>query len=437
MPPKTSKSGKHFSVLCTFIKDKCNDIKVDHASVDDTSDAMNDRFSRDGEKLSESEKTALIVMAMLIPMIDALIFSKRDETLVLHETKINRLQAGKKNNEYATNTLSQFTRKENVRLSGVEEPRDDSEENFIDIVSTIGQAMDVQIDANSLIDAHRLGGKVCRKLYLELFIYHLKIATIDSDTDMFREIENVIVNKNLQVCMLGDFNANTKTANEYVNIDNHILNACNITNDDQDLINKLHILEECNVSPLRFSQDNYKIDRYGKRWCRDRAAEFTDHLDSNRIDELLDVLRSIDLQNTDIVTINNIVENCNSIIKDAAEHADMFVNCYSNAQTKCNKRYSHCKKYFNSECYVKRKEYRRSSIAGQTNIIKVRSVVNHQNMVCKSKEYKKVLQKQFCERKKLYCAFVDFQKAFDSVNRVLLWQKLLRNGIDGKMLIVV
>lgn len=162
MPPKTSKSGKHFSVLCTFIKDKCNDIKVDHASVDDTSDAMNDRFSRDGEKLSESEKTALIVMAMLIPMIDALIFSKRDETLVLHETKINRLQAGKKNNEYATNTLSQFTRKENVRLSGVEEPRDDSEENFIDIVSTIGQAMDVQIDANSLIDAHRLGGKVCR-----------------------------------------------------------------------------------------------------------------------------------------------------------------------------------------------------------------------------------------------------------------------------------
>ena len=31
----------------------------------------------------------------------------------------------------------------------------------------------------------------------------------------------------------------------------------------------------------------------------------------------------------------------------------------------------------------------------------------------------------------MYCEFVDFRKAFDSVNRILLWQKLLRNGIDG------
>ncbi|CAG2249785.1 unnamed protein product [Mytilus edulis] len=36
-------------------------------------------------------------------------------------------------------------------------------------------------------------------------------------------------------------------------------------NDDQNLINKLHILEECNVSPVRYSKDNGKIDHYGKR----------------------------------------------------------------------------------------------------------------------------------------------------------------------------
>ncbi|CAC5377267.1 unnamed protein product [Mytilus coruscus] len=203
--------------------------------------------------------------------------------------------------------------------------------------------------------------------------------------------------------MLGDFNAHIKTASEYVNIDNHILNACNITNDDQVLINKLHILEECNVSSVRFSQDNCKIDRYGEshvkpKWCRDRTAIFTDLLDANRIDELLDVLRSVDTQNTDIVTIDNRVENCNSIIKDTAEHADMFVKCNSNAQKKCNKRYTHCKKYFNSECYVKRKAYRRS----KKYHYRVRSVVNHQNMVCKSKEYKKILQKQFCEYQKAF-----------------------------------
>ena len=40
-------------------------------------------------------------------------------------------------------------------------------------------------------------------------------------------------------------------------------------------------------------------------------------------------------------------------------------------------------------------------------------------------------------RQKLYCAFIDYRKAFDLVNRVLLWQKLLRTGIDGKILTVI
>ena len=35
--------------------------------------------------------------------------------------------------------------------------------------------------------------------------------------------------------------------------------------------------------------------------------------------------------------------------------------------------------------------------------------------------------------KKLYCAFIDYKKAFDSVNRIYLWQKLLSLNADGKM----
>ena len=34
--------------------------------------------------------------------------------------------------------------------------------------------------------------------------------------------------------------------------------------------------------------------------------------------------------------------------------------------------------------------------------------------------------------KKLYCAFVDYRKAFDSVNRTAMWHKLLSYNIDGK-----
>ena len=35
------------------------------------------------------------------------------------------------------------------------------------------------------------------------------------------------------------------------------------------------------------------------------------------------------------------------------------------------------------------------------------------------------------KRKRLYCSFIDFSKAFDSVWRVGLWTKLLKNGING------
>ena len=39
--------------------------------------------------------------------------------------------------------------------------------------------------------------------------------------------------------------------------------------------------------------------------------------------------------------------------------------------------------------------------------------------------------------KQLYCAFVDYSKAFDFVNRSYLWQKVLESNINGKILNVI
>jgi hypothetical protein len=42
------------------------------------------------------------------------------------------------------------------------------------------------------------------------------------------------------------------------------------------------------------------------------------------------------------------------------------------------------------------------------------------------------VQKQFSLNRKLYVAFIDFEKCFDSINRNLLWPVLLKNKIKGK-----
>ena len=38
---------------------------------------------------------------------------------------------------------------------------------------------------------------------------------------------------------------------------------------------------------------------------------------------------------------------------------------------------------------------------------------------------------------RIYCAFVDYSKAFDLIERSSLWIKLLNNGINGKILDVI
>ena len=40
-------------------------------------------------------------------------------------------------------------------------------------------------------------------------------------------------------------------------------------------------------------------------------------------------------------------------------------------------------------------------------------------------------------KKKIYCTFIDFSKAFDSVWRIGLWGKLIQNGINGKYFQVI
>ena len=48
-----------------------------------------------------------------------------------------------------------------------------------------------------------------------------------------------------------------------------------------------------------------------------------------------------------------------------------------------------------------------------------------------------VLKTYFLHKKKLFCTFVDFSKAFDRVNRSGLWTKMIKNGMNGKCFNVI
>ena len=48
-----------------------------------------------------------------------------------------------------------------------------------------------------------------------------------------------------------------------------------------------------------------------------------------------------------------------------------------------------------------------------------------------------IIQHYLTKRKKLFCAFVDFKKAFDTINRTKMWQKVINSGANGNILKVV
>ena len=41
------------------------------------------------------------------------------------------------------------------------------------------------------------------------------------------------------------------------------------------------------------------------------------------------------------------------------------------------------------------------------------------------------------KKKRLYCCFIDYKKAFDTIRRSALWSKMIKNGINGKILRVI
>jgi hypothetical protein len=146
-----------FSDICSYIKDKCDKFKENNVSVDETIGLLTDRFAKEGEKLPESEKTALNVISLMLPVLDALVTTRREKTFAVHETNINRLQVSVRNNEYVSDSLAQYSRKDNIRVSGVPEV---DQEDLVQAIIDIGKAMRVDVKPEHVSDVCMLGKKL-------------------------------------------------------------------------------------------------------------------------------------------------------------------------------------------------------------------------------------------------------------------------------------
>lgn len=50
---------------------------------------------------------------------------------------------------------------------------------------------------------------------------------------------------------------------------------------------------------------------------------------------------------------------------------------------------------------------------------------------------KSIIDLYLCQGRRLFCCFVDYRKAFDSIWRVALWRKLVKHGIRGRVLTII
>jgi len=133
-------------------------------------------------------------------------------------------------------------------------------------------------------------------------------------------------------------------------------------------------------------------------WDNNSYQSFNDSLNLETIVNLNVKLNIVDVTTVNKDTINNLIEECNDIIIQAASASGMLKenklsknNCIRN-NIKCKVK----KTCFNHECYEKRKDYRKAKNYNW----RVKTADSKNNLIRCSKAYKKVLNFQYNEYRK-------------------------------------
>ena len=128
------------------------------------------------------------------------------------------------------------------------------------------------------------------------------------------------------------------------------------------------------------------------KWENDKYREFNDCIDEAVIHSIVVKLEEIDTDLIDNIVVNSIVDECNSLILQAASKCDLLLEKKVIRKVDNSLKKRKVKKpWFNRECAEKRKLYHRAKNYNW----RVKTAESKTNLTVCSKEYKKVLCNQY------------------------------------------
>lgn len=120
------KKGKSFNDVCSNFTNACSDINME--GDDPTSELLDllRETTDNAQELNESDLTAVKVVKLLLPAVSVLSSRMVMKTAESQDVKIYKVCAAVRLNRYAIDSQNQYSRRENFRISGIEEADDEN-----------------------------------------------------------------------------------------------------------------------------------------------------------------------------------------------------------------------------------------------------------------------------------------------------------------------
>ena len=101
-------------------------------------------------------------------------------------------------------------------------------------------------------------------------------------------------------------------------------------------------------------ESDIEYERISSKWDYNKKQEFQSNFDQNKIYDFLQILETLDTQNTDQTEINNIVKEISNISINAGIKTNISKKSKSNAAPKIHSKAN--KPWFDHECREKREK---------------------------------------------------------------------------------